>query len=54
MYPRCKSLGLIEADPPGSPRAGNRPYPRCKSLGLIEADGKGVRDVADELGVSEV
>ena len=40
MYPRCKSLGLIEALT-GEQMAGRVLfYPRCKSLGLIEAPFK--------------
>ena len=36
-YPRCKSLGLIEASTSSRRSVGCRLYPRCKSLGLIEA-----------------
>ena len=38
FYPRCKSLGLIEARKSGeTPLSSIAGYPRCKSLGLIEA-----------------
>ena len=36
-YPRCKSLGLIEALKSGCNVQVFGEYPRCKSLGLIEA-----------------
>ena len=36
-YPRCKSLGLIEAGELDGIMWVTGEYPRCKSLGLIEA-----------------
>ena len=43
-YPRCKSLGLIEAMSALIFEISSIAYPRCKSLGLIEADYPGSQE----------